>query len=193
MLKYPNCEICRRLREVLPEDEVPDEIINAYHESQGSYELFPKKWQDAVIDVMLEVGDEKIAKCPYKHENGICDLDGEICRVKTPKECRNNDKLIFPNEPNWRKEHEELNKQPKNDCRYWGENVFPFFDDGCHIGHSFCNPKECDDYQPIELKVCGTCRNFLRKPNRDEQHSYCKLKQIRVHAGESCSDWEATK
>ena len=55
MLKYPNCEICRRLREVLPEDEVPDEIINDYHESKGSYELFPKKWQDVVIEVMLSV------------------------------------------------------------------------------------------------------------------------------------------
>ena len=65
-MKYPNCKICRRLREVLPEDEVPDEVINAYHESKGSYELFPKKWQDTVIDVMLEfeIAVNRRCKCP---------------------------------------------------------------------------------------------------------------------------------
>lgn len=52
-LKYPNCPICRKLREALPEDEVPDKIINDYHESKGSYELFPKRWQDTVIEIML--------------------------------------------------------------------------------------------------------------------------------------------
>ena len=41
-LKYPKCKICRELRRVLPK-EVPDSVINAYHESKGSYELFPKK------------------------------------------------------------------------------------------------------------------------------------------------------
>ena len=55
-LKYPNCPICRKLREALPEDEVPDEIINDYHESKGSYELFPKRWQDTVIEIMLSFG-----------------------------------------------------------------------------------------------------------------------------------------
>jgi len=52
LLKYPNCEICRRLREALP-SEVDDEVINDYHESKGSYELFPKRHQDIVIEVML--------------------------------------------------------------------------------------------------------------------------------------------
>ena len=53
MLKYPDCEICKKLREVLPKDEVPDETINDYHESKGSYELFPKKYQDIVIEIMI--------------------------------------------------------------------------------------------------------------------------------------------
>jgi len=52
-LKYPSCEICRALREELPSD-VEDETINAYHESKGSYELFPKRYQDVVIEIMLK-------------------------------------------------------------------------------------------------------------------------------------------
>ena len=43
--------------------------------------------------------------------------------------------------------------EPICDCAYWGENVYPYFDDGCHIGHSYCNPKECDDYKPIKQKT----------------------------------------
>jgi len=100
-----------------------------------------------------------MSECPYKHENGICDLDGEICKAKTPKECRNKDKLIFPNEPNWKKEYEELNRQPKNDCIHWGENIFPYFDDGCHLGYSFCDPRKCEDYQPIKRVKNGTSRS----------------------------------
>jgi DNA repair exonuclease SbcCD ATPase subunit len=45
------------LREALPLD-VPDETINAYHESKGSYELFPKEHQDTVIRIMLETDQD---------------------------------------------------------------------------------------------------------------------------------------
>jgi len=38
--------------------------------------------------------------------------------------------------------------------------------------------------------ICATCRFFLRHPNRDEPHSYCGLRQVRVHAGETCDEWE---
>jgi len=38
--------------------------------------------------------------------------------------------------------------------------------------------------------ICATCRFFLRHPNRDEPHSYCGLKQVRVHAGETCEEWK---
>jgi len=51
-MKYPNCPICKALRKALP-PEVPDELIDDYHESKGSYELFPKKYQDIVIEIML--------------------------------------------------------------------------------------------------------------------------------------------
>jgi len=34
----------------------------------------------------------------------------------------------------------------KNKCKYWGENIYPWFDDGCHAGHSFCDPAKCEDY-----------------------------------------------
>jgi hypothetical protein len=53
VLKYPNCPICRALREALPQ-EVSDETINRYHESEGSYELFPKRYQNTVIEIMLK-------------------------------------------------------------------------------------------------------------------------------------------
>ena len=137
MLKYPNCEICRRLREVLPKDEVPDEIINAYHESKGSYELFPKKWQDTVIDVMLEF------------------------------------------------------EKPKNDCRYWGENVFPFFDDGCHIGHSFCNPKECEDYEPVseEIAVNRRCKCPRCGSRRIDQAIYDRAIEGEWYHCADCGAW----
>jgi hypothetical protein len=56
-LKYPDCEICQALRSALPY-EISDEIIDAYHESIGSYELFPKKFQDTVIEVMLRFKED---------------------------------------------------------------------------------------------------------------------------------------
>ena len=43
-----------------------------------------------------------------------------------------------------------LSKKPQNDCVHWGENIFPFFDDGCHLGHSWCDPENCEDYEPID-------------------------------------------
>jgi len=52
MLKYPDCVICKRLREALP-DDVDDETINDYHESKGSYELFPKRYRATVIEIMI--------------------------------------------------------------------------------------------------------------------------------------------
>jgi len=52
-LKYPKCKICQKLRKALPCD-VLDETINAYHEGKGSYELFPKRYQDLVIEIMLQ-------------------------------------------------------------------------------------------------------------------------------------------
>jgi hypothetical protein len=54
-LKYLTCKICRELREALPSDD-PDESIDAYHESKGSYELFRN--QDTVIEVMLNIQGE---------------------------------------------------------------------------------------------------------------------------------------
>ena len=47
------------LREALPKGDVPDEIINVYHEGKGSYEIFPKRYQDIVIQVVLEASKEE--------------------------------------------------------------------------------------------------------------------------------------
>jgi len=41
-----------------------------------------------------------------------------------------------------------------------------------------------------KLTACGTCLFFLKHPNRDEPHSYCRLKQVRVHASETCDEWQ---
>jgi len=37
----------------------------------------------------------------------------------------------------------------KNDCKHWGENRADEFwlDVGCVIGHSWCDPKKCPDYE----------------------------------------------
>ena len=45
---------------------------------------------------------------------------------------------------------EDCDDEPLCDCVHWGENVFPYFDDGCHLGYSYCNPEKCDDYRPIK-------------------------------------------
>jgi hypothetical protein len=56
----------------------------------------------------------------------------------------------------WYNEEGEIDDEGKGedepicDCIHWGENVFPYFDDGCHLGHGYCNPKECDNYKPIK-------------------------------------------
>ena len=51
VLKYPKCEICRSIQRVIGNKY--DKQINDYHESKGSYELFPDEVQDKVIDTML--------------------------------------------------------------------------------------------------------------------------------------------
>jgi len=37
----------------------------------------------------------------------------------------------------------------KNDCKHWGENRADEFwlDVGCVIGHSWCDPEKCPDYE----------------------------------------------
>jgi hypothetical protein len=46
-----------------------------------------------------------------------------------------------------------MSEKPICDCRYWGENVFPFFDDGCHVGYDYCDPSKCPDYTPLKRKT----------------------------------------
>lgn len=58
VLKYPDCPVCRALREVLPEDEVSDEVINDYHEGKGGYDqLFPKAYWEDIVDVLISVDE----------------------------------------------------------------------------------------------------------------------------------------
>lgn len=50
-MKYPDCKICKALREALP-DTVSDEVINDYHESKIGWEGFPKEFQDKVLEII---------------------------------------------------------------------------------------------------------------------------------------------
>jgi len=54
-LKYPDCKICKKLATELSNSSEIIQAINDYHESKGSYELFPKQYQDLVIDIMLRI------------------------------------------------------------------------------------------------------------------------------------------
>jgi len=58
-LKYPNCPFCKRLRKELPVDEIPDEMINDYHETKIAWDDFPKQWEDEVLRIMSEVRKEE--------------------------------------------------------------------------------------------------------------------------------------
>jgi len=50
-MKYPNCRYCRKIKEMFP--EIPDEMIDAYHESRIGWADFPKRYQDDIIEIML--------------------------------------------------------------------------------------------------------------------------------------------
>ncbi|MEM3828660.1 MAG: hypothetical protein QXP36_05555 [Conexivisphaerales archaeon] len=79
-------------------------------------------------------------------ENGKCKFysGNHTCGVSHWKSCK-----AYLN----RKRLEESGEdKPLCDCVHWGENVFPYFDDGCHLGYSYCNPKTCDDYQPVKRR-----------------------------------------
>lgn len=41
---------------------------------------------------------------------------------------------------------------PSCDCVFWGENRADelFLDVGCVLGYSYCDPKKCEDYYPVE-------------------------------------------
>jgi hypothetical protein len=47
-------------------------------------------------------------------------------------------------------EEEEQEEEPICDCRHWGENIYPWLDDGCHLGYSLCDPSKCPDYERVE-------------------------------------------
>ena len=44
-------------------------------------------------------------KCPYRHENGTCDIDGGSCSGNSPSKCRNRSQLICPNAASWEQEY----------------------------------------------------------------------------------------
>ena len=53
-MKYPNCRICKTLKERIP--DLDDDLLDSYHESKIGWEDFPKRQQDEIIEIMLEIG-----------------------------------------------------------------------------------------------------------------------------------------
>ena len=53
MLKYPNCEICKLLKEI----GLDDKTINDYHESKIGIEDLPEYAQIELIDFWKERGE----------------------------------------------------------------------------------------------------------------------------------------
>lgn len=54
-LNYPDCEVCKALRETFRETDITDKQINDYHESKIGWEDFPRYLQDDVLDVVIAV------------------------------------------------------------------------------------------------------------------------------------------
>lgn len=54
-LKYPDCEVCKALRETFSPADVSDQQINDYHESKIGWEDFDKRLQDDILEVILKV------------------------------------------------------------------------------------------------------------------------------------------
>lgn len=57
-LKYPNCEVCRALREAFDPADLPDSKINAYHEGRITLDDLPKRIREAVLEVLIELEGE---------------------------------------------------------------------------------------------------------------------------------------
>jgi len=55
MLKYPNCEVCKALRETFSRADLTDKQINDYHESKIGWEDFDKRMQDDILEVVIQV------------------------------------------------------------------------------------------------------------------------------------------
>jgi len=88
------------------------------------------KWQIAIQD---KTG--KVRKIPLDHE------------YKTEKEAESEAENIATEE--YTENDEAWGLEPLNDCRHWGENRADeyYFDVGCVIGHSWCDPAKCPDYE----------------------------------------------
>jgi len=59
MLKHPNCEVCKALRETFSRTDLTDKQINDYHESKIGWEDFDRRMQDDILEVVIEVTREE--------------------------------------------------------------------------------------------------------------------------------------
>jgi len=55
-MKCPKCKICLAVRKALPKDEVPDSMIDAFHEARGGcMKKLPEKYRKFVLDMIIEM------------------------------------------------------------------------------------------------------------------------------------------
>jgi len=59
MLKYPNCKICKAIRETFDKSAISDKQINDYHESKIGFEDFEKRYQDDILDIVNEIEESE--------------------------------------------------------------------------------------------------------------------------------------
>ena len=71
VLKYPNCPVCKALREAFSKKDVSDEMINDYHESKIGWEDFPRYLQDDVLQIVIETENSTKTHKEKKNEEEI--------------------------------------------------------------------------------------------------------------------------
>ncbi len=92
MLKYPSCPICKAIKE---QTKASDRQINAYHESEGSYEIFDKRDQDIVIEIVMN--DPRKTRYRFFYPAGEGYEASIIIVAETPTQARKIFKRKYPN------------------------------------------------------------------------------------------------
>jgi len=60
-MKYPDCAICKAVRKILPKNEVPDSIIDAFHDKRGGgcMKIIPEKYRNLVRETIINMPERK--------------------------------------------------------------------------------------------------------------------------------------
>jgi hypothetical protein len=105
---------------------------------------------ETLKDFLEDVAEEKATEPYYEDGDYYCNKCGEPWDAKGVKMALKGETSDMTKE-----EAEKFIRGegcpscPINDCKHWGENnpAANWMDVGCTIGHSWCDPKKCPDYQ----------------------------------------------